>query len=362
MKTNQGRGTITSLESLRGICAILVLLFHIPWESQIGNLGIVRHASLAVDFFFVLSGFVLSLNYADKLNTPSALVTFMRRRFWRLYPLHLTVLFLFALYEMATFVLQETILGGYGTPAFSDSMTIYGLSLSLSMLTVYGLVDHLPWNQPSWSIAAEMFVYVVFSCFATLMPGRCRLAAFSIVAILTAYWVISTNISPFLSHTYDLGWARALGGFFAGVIGWLTFDKIRDHITLPATVCTAVGLVGFAFIWLVAPNSQLSFAAWIVFPAVIVAMSLSVPGGIFTASPLVYLGRVSFSLYMLHALIIAVIKNVLQLTELHSTFPMSGDVYALTVVALTTFSANIAYRMVEEPFRNGISWLRDRTT
>jgi len=80
------------LDSWRGICAILVALFHFPLLWHFQSTSFVRGCWLFVDFFFVLSGFVIAHAYAGKLSTRKDLVAFVIRRFGRLWPLHFALL------------------------------------------------------------------------------------------------------------------------------------------------------------------------------------------------------------------------------------------------------------------------------
>ena len=60
-----------------------------------------------VDFFFVLSGFVISLNYFNKINSKNDLINFQKKRFLRLYPLHILTLFIFILIEFIKIFVNE---------------------------------------------------------------------------------------------------------------------------------------------------------------------------------------------------------------------------------------------------------------
>ena len=93
------------LDSWRGVAALLVALFHLNLYSAIYTLDFVRNAYLFVDFFFVLSGFVISYSYGDRLKTFDELGEFAIRRFGRLWPLHAVVLLAFVAAESAKAVL-----------------------------------------------------------------------------------------------------------------------------------------------------------------------------------------------------------------------------------------------------------------
>jgi len=86
------------LDGWRGIAALCVALYHFPVYSHIEFSGFVHGAYLFVDFFFVLSGFVIAYVYADRLQRWDDVTEFIVRRFGRLWPLHVaTLLFLFAM-------------------------------------------------------------------------------------------------------------------------------------------------------------------------------------------------------------------------------------------------------------------------
>src|SRR5215469_8721063 len=86
---------ILPLESLRGIAALCVALHHVHTQSPLTENAFIAHANLMVDLFFVLSGYVIAHSYVDRLTTVSAVVAFQRKRFWRLYPLHLVMFAVF---------------------------------------------------------------------------------------------------------------------------------------------------------------------------------------------------------------------------------------------------------------------------
>src|SRR5258708_20049 len=86
-------------DSWRGIAALLVAIFHLNVYSAIYSLDFIRNAYLFVDFFFVLSGFVITHSYAGRLGTLEGLGTFAIRRLGPLWPLHAVVLLAFVIVE-----------------------------------------------------------------------------------------------------------------------------------------------------------------------------------------------------------------------------------------------------------------------
>src|ERR1700730_13983011 len=99
----QPSGKIEELESIRGIAALLVVLFHMPsWNARLHDIGFIRNGYYMVDLFFVLSGFVMNLNYCDRLHGVRDLARFQFLRLGRLYPVHLLFLLLAVLTAAAT--------------------------------------------------------------------------------------------------------------------------------------------------------------------------------------------------------------------------------------------------------------------
>src|SRR5438128_7978147 len=84
-----------ALDGWRGVCACFVILFHFHGYSPLYSSGLVRNSYLFVDFFFVLSGFVISWNYAHRLDTPAGVMRFLVLRLGRVYPLHVFMLLCF---------------------------------------------------------------------------------------------------------------------------------------------------------------------------------------------------------------------------------------------------------------------------
>ena len=98
------QGKILYLESLRGIAALNVAMYHaslVGGESFIVTNSFVKNADLMVDFFFVLSGFVIAYNYSDRIFNFASLTQFQTKRFLRLYPLHFLTLLIFLAIELA---------------------------------------------------------------------------------------------------------------------------------------------------------------------------------------------------------------------------------------------------------------------
>src|SRR5436190_15498959 len=93
-------GRYEALDGLRGVCAVMVVLFHGAFNSHLHDLLLIQRGWLFVDFFFVLSGFIIADVYGEKIRQGVDFIQFVALRLGRLYPLHLFVLSLYIAYEI----------------------------------------------------------------------------------------------------------------------------------------------------------------------------------------------------------------------------------------------------------------------
>lgn len=210
---------IKTLDGWRGICAILVVLFHFSANSHFYDLQIIRHASIFVDFFFVLSGFVMAGNYEQKLLKGMPVSKFMWLRFVRLYPLHIFVLFIFFLTEFI-FINFVNEFSGIGRQAFEDKYSISALFANLALIQGMGVYDYLTWNGPSWSISTEFYTYLLLALFV-------RHKAIFPIFLITIPILFFDTVETGSRFWYIL---RCIAGFSGGVLVFQIFHLFLAHI------------------------------------------------------------------------------------------------------------------------------------
>src|SRR5215469_3779684 len=204
-----------ALDGWRGLAALLVALYHSPFYGHLYAVPLVRHAYLFVDLFFVLSGFVISHAYADRLAVGKAVAVFLIRRFGRLWPLHAAVLAAFVGIEAFKYFSARHGLALNHAP-FTGNHGIDAIFANIGLVHSLGIYDHLTWNGPSWSISVEFWTYAAFAVVIALWPGRSlSIAAAIVVGAPIAILALSRN-TPIADVTYDFGMLRCLFGFFLG--------------------------------------------------------------------------------------------------------------------------------------------------
>lgn len=162
------RHELRALTGMRGIAAWLVVLYHI--RLSVAGLphsvvAVLAKGYLAVDFFFLLSGFVIWLSWGERLRRGGigAVPGFLWRRLARIWPLHL-----FMLGCAVALALLLLALGKHDAvhQPFAD------LPLHILLLQNWGFTDHLAWNDPSWSISTEWAAYLLFPLLALSLDWR----------------------------------------------------------------------------------------------------------------------------------------------------------------------------------------------
>ena len=320
------------LDSWRGICALLVALFHFPTTSMISQSAFVGGSYLFVDFFFVLSGFVIASSYVSRLGEPDELARFALVRFGRIYPLHLLMLAAFAAFEALRLVLPA--LHGTGAAPFTGGFDLRSLIANLFLLQGMGVEDHLSWNAPSWSISAEFFTYLLFAA-VVFAAGR-RAWIWFVAAAATAPFFLIAFSTRHMDVSFDFGFIRCLYGFSLGaLLAWFQHDSIAD-----ARQALAGGAGRFA--WTLAELSMVAVIVVFVSVAgtndagiaapVVFALALYLfahEGGwvsaLLRSRPMLLLGSLSYSIYMVHIFVQARMINVGGLIERKLGIDLVGD-------------------------------------
>ncbi|ANT51540.1 acyltransferase family protein [Mesorhizobium amorphae] len=321
------------LDSWRGICALLVALFHFPTSSMISQSAFVGGSYLFVDFFFVLSGFVIASSYADRLNEPDEVARFALVRFGRVYPLHLVMLLAFAAFEMLRLLLPQ--LHGTGAAPFTGGFDVKSLVTNLFLLQGMGLEDHLSWNAPSWSISAEFFTYLMFAG-VVFVAGR-RAWIWFVAAALTAPLFLLAFSNRHMDVSFDFGFIRCLYGFSLGaLLAWFQHDSIaaarqslaggRARMAWTLAEIMMIAVIGL-FVSLAGSNDA-GIAAPFVFALALFLFAHE--GGLVSAllrsRPMLALGAFSYSIYMVHIFVQARMINVAGLVERKLGLGLVGDI------------------------------------
>ncbi len=352
---------ILPLESVRGIAALSVCLVHFWTSSPLSQNLFVQNAALMVDLFFVLSGFVIAMSYFDKIANMSDLVSFQLKRFWRLYPLHLLTLFGFLGIEFIRY-LGEAYLG-IGTAREVFSINTPFAFINNLFLTHAMFLDRVTFNHPSWSISTEFYTYLVFALI--MLTGKLYFKLGLSILIVVACFCFMFLFDPYFEE-YHYRFIRCLYSFFIGVLGYKIFCVVRIKIfDFVPLLFLILSILAVCF----AAKTGFHIFVPILFLFTVLSLSYASSEGFIiktlSARPLVYLGTVSYSIYMTHAAIWWVFTQVLRFVFKVPSFTEEGSVRLIlepiTATLITLLGlciilsvSHITYTFVENRFRKGI--------
>lgn len=300
---------VRALTSIRGVAAWLVVLYHV--RGSIAGLPPAAEAwlskgYLAVDFFFLLSGFVIWMSYAERLHGGSAgaRLDFLKRRFARVWPLHIVVLG----YAVALALLLAAT-GRHDPAAFPFAE----LPLHALLVQNWGLTSDLTWNDPAWSISCEAGAYLVFPLLVALVDWRrvstpaILLAIAGLFALLHAGMVIGG--APTLGTDIPrFGLLRCLIEFTAGTALCALWQRWRPYASAMTFRCAVAGAV--ALVAAVSGAVPETLAAPAMLSALLLTLALTADwrGNPLSLTPIHYLGEISYATYLSHFMLFLTFK------------------------------------------------------
>lgn len=327
-----------------------------------------------VDLFFILSGFIMLHVYKEQFSNELKVknyLGFLKARLARIYPLHFfTLLFLVFIYyaSLNTYMLGDL------SDFIHDPKAI---PTHLFLLQSFGLHTIFTWNLTSWSVSAEWFSYLLFPILALFVIRKKNLAIIllSIGAILI-YLLLVYYLprSPYsggnpgiydLNFSFDWGFLRGLAGFISGMICYQIYKIKSLNIFLSKDFNGIVSIVLFIFV----SRSRITDLIFIPVFMLILLSTVSntqVLHKIFTLKPLQFVGKISYSIYMVHyILILCVLMPILKLLKFNYIGPGSlvpslgvGLSMCAIFILIVIFFSSITYRAIEKPFRNWINRMK----
>jgi peptidoglycan/LPS O-acetylase OafA/YrhL len=345
--------------SLRGIAALCTLFVHLVavWGVAFPAIShwdrfhqFATHCYLFVDFFFILSGFVMSHVYSHRFRddvTISGFTKFMRARFARVYPLHLLVLAIY-IGLAAVGMKQEQ-----ENPQWSIVANIF-------LVQAMGFFNHPTWNIPSWSISVEWWAYVLFPFVAAFAQRRFRtVAAVPALVLSVGMFVVLSLHYGSADITVGVAFIRCLIGFLTGSCIYSIFLTRRD--AKPASMINNGALLAIftGLTFLPSPVSDIS--AFIGFCTLLYASCTNTNERDWLRHPLlVWIGDISYSIYLWHTLLLHVFAKVIVTLKAGHTWS-DGEQVGYFIVALVFFEvcilllAHLSYKLFELPMRNFIN-------
>lgn len=323
--------------------------------------GIVNHAYLMVDLFFVLSGFVMMLTYGPRFTQTlrgDAILDFLLKRLFRVYPLFFAV-------TCAMIFLHFFVPGGSSLPTSGEIVA------NLLLLQAWDVADSI--CGPAWSISTELGAYLLFPALALLLAKR-RWAALPVAIVAIALLIfISTRSNTVLqeigfgnrSGPLDafMGWTpfpllRCVAGFTLGMLSFRVW-RLRsvDAFLRRPMIGDALGI---ALLVLLGSGHADVLIVLLFAPFVLTLAHGTSRVALLAGSPVIHwLGLVSYSIYLVHEPL-TLLSDPMGLALAAIGIPHVFTVTRMLLLLLVIGVACLTYYGIERPARDGLRNLLQR--
>lgn len=288
-----------TLDILRGVAALAVMVFHYGKRGLLGA-EFLPHGYLAVDFFFILSGFVLSFAYQQRLDAGWPLRSFLLVRVIRLYPLYFA--------GMAIGFLFSFLQNHFGHAHISGITTVLTITTGLLMVPAFGveLQPHeaivYPYDQPAWSLFFEFLANIFHASLVRQRSVRFLIVILAVTGTCLIYSCMRLGSMDFGVYRKDIGFGliRVLFSYTVGLLLYRIWQSGKTKARVPPGWIT--GLLLFTF-WLPIPAHFVAAydlsVTMLCFPLLVLAGASSQPGPVFKRN-LEWMGVASYAVYVIH--------------------------------------------------------------
>lgn len=351
------KNKIDSLETLRGFAALVVAFYHYPSTSFLH----IKLGYLGVNFFFALSGFVIALNYFDKITSLNNLIKFQIKRFFRLYPIHIFALFVILGIQVLKLIVIKFFNFSSGNDAFSPDYwyTLKDFFNHLFLIqAVFNNGYAFSWNGAAWSISTEFYTYLIFGLLVLMIRNNKLL----FVIILVSYIIFFNIAASFINIYFNPLFSMCLKTFFMGSLIFFIYEKINFRINDIVFILLFIAAISFFTQY----KNQFNLHFDVLFCIVILLVSIlradSLVSKLLNFSPFVYFGTISYSFYMIHQatlyLYVQILKLIFKVNFLYEggVTTNTGNPYydtfiTISYIIISGVLASMMYYYIENKFR-----------
>jgi peptidoglycan/LPS O-acetylase OafA/YrhL len=363
------RATINSLTGLRGIAAMWVATFHgfgmLPLDPAFPSAlrNSIQCGWVAVDLFFVLSGYVMCYVHLGDFRSLSWPSTwhFWKLRLARIYPAHLVMTLAWLPVLLLAIVLFPATL----TPSVREQFSGIALITALTLTNGWGLPHSQGWNGVSWSVGSEWFAYLTFPVLAVLLNRTWTRSTALMLAggSMLVPFVLALVINHGEQFMLPWNWAivRVETAFILGCAIYLINQRAQPQLSSTVLLIASVILIPL----IVARGAPgLEIGALILCFAVLIASlarSPKVGDSVFGSHLLVFLGKISYSIYLSHYLVLVVLRHVSERFVRGGPSLLRSSLMLVVYLAIVVTVGYWLFRAVEDPARRVLRrvWIGD---
>ncbi|EHN1498417.1 acyltransferase [Salmonella enterica] len=344
-------GKVFSIQILRGIAALFVVCFHFRYavndiyaQKDIGN-RLFEFGSFGVDLFFIISGFIMAMSARQNEN----LSEFFIKRFFRIYPLYFVVLTLYILLSFNEYSLSQIIKSYLLVPIdYKSEMPYYGYSIMAI----------------AWTLTYEFWFYFIFGI-SKKLSYKNKFIISSVLLSAPVVLVNGINIDAFHAN-YVLNWGvfnniqfitnPVVYNFILGILSFniCVFvskhkELLRPALSLVLPLLLLYGVIGVVSIRGMGHGiNQWGWYCFIIVTSIVISEMYF--KDMYANSKMVYLGEISFSIYLIHPLLFILVNSYHPFIDVFNS--LSGFTRLSCLVAFVVCISHIVYRLIEIPTHN----------
>lgn len=346
---------LPAVDGMRGVAAILVLDYHVALyfsfsKGALGSAVLIDHFYLAVDLFFIMSGFVIAHSFDARMAVGMTILEFMVIRLRRLYPMVLAGVFLGSLTLFAFLLL---------TPQIGLVRIEWAIGAGLLLLPTTALAEFKPWsfpaNSPHWSLSYEMIMSFAYAATFRFLKGR----IFAFVTLSALFACIAVAYSNgglnlgFRISDFAVASGRIVFPFFLGVaLRRSRFFKpgtIRyGYVAIPLLLLIVINPIPATLLYdTLAVTALLPALVWLTASAKPMARSDALAA---------LAGEVSYPLYALHFPLVVAFSNCSKYLKLSHSQNLALAAFCAVFALIFSF---FVYKTIDVPVRRYLGRARD---
>ena len=342
---------LLNLTGLRFYASLWVFLYHaIIYVNELDCLFL-QHGYIGVDFFFILSGFILTYVYYDSFFvreiTSRKYWNFVVKRFAKIYPMH------FISFIMVAIMLYA------GKYVFHQDLKLSPELIPSILLMVHswGFNDEHGWNVPSWSISSEWFAYLfLFVPFAFVFKQSKKIFSLLVILVVVFFLFKWSNTTDFSLDNPEKLTNFGLERLFPEFIFGMLLGYFRIELKVSKIISTIVFLISFlSFLLLMYGGLGLNPDAFCIIPLAGIIFSLSYKTYLdffFDNKFFIYLGNVSFTFYILQLIPFFICKIPFEWLNAKGIPPYPLAIFkTISLIGANLLLASFFYKYYEEPMR-----------
>ena len=351
---------ISSLQALRFIFALFIFFQHFPIRNEEPRALLDGAGYMGVSFFLVLSGFVMSLGYAEKVKGPDfKWGTFMKKRLVRLWPLHLLCLAIWMIFAY----------GQWGKEALQP-LPLVGNAL---LLQAWFPIKEMEGNGVAWCLSDLILFYGLFPFLMRMKPKNLGVTLLSLIVMCWGlYYALPISDDLLFWYWYKFPISR-LCDFILGILSYHIYQYVSQEyfhriwggvspVKRRLMELASLLLYALAFAYIDSGRGGIHPSVYYYLPSCLVIFIFALADkskdkagvpALISQRWLIYLGEVSFSFYMIHNLVILFCKKVFDIASLSTPWQIRFAVTLPVAIAISI----LVNKYYEEPIT---AWLSKR--